>query len=81
MLELYQRVALSHEIPEHNLKKGDVVTLVDYVTHPSGGEDGYVLEVFNAVGKSIDVIAVPTCAVQPLTNDEILTVRSLAKAS
>jgi hypothetical protein len=81
MLELYQRVALSHEIPEHNLKKGDVVTLVDYVTHPSGGEDGYVLEVFNAVGKSIDVIAVPTSAVQPLRNDEILTVRSLAKAS
>jgi hypothetical protein len=81
MLELYQRVALSHEIPEHNLKKGDVVTLVDYVTHPSGGEDGYVLEFFKAVGKSIDVIAVPTSAVQPLRNDEILTVRSLAKAS
>jgi hypothetical protein len=81
MLELYQRVALSHELPEHNLKKGDVVTLVDYVTHPSGGENGYVLEVFNAVGESIDVIAVPMSAVQPLRNDEILTVRSLAKAS
>jgi hypothetical protein len=63
------------------LKKGDVVTLVDYVTHPSGGENGYVLEVFNAVGESIDVIAVPMSAVQPLRNDEILTVRSLAKAS
>ena len=81
MLELYQRIALSHELPEHNLKKGDVVTLVDYVTHPSGGENGYVLEVFNAVGESIDVIAVPMSAVQPLRNDEILTVRSLAKAS
>jgi hypothetical protein len=81
MLELYQRVALSHELPEHNLKKGDVVTLVDYVTHPSGGENGYVLEVFNAVGESIDVIAVPMSDVQPLRNDEILTVRSLAKAS
>ena len=63
------------------MKKGDVVTLVDYVTHPSGGENGYVLEVFNAVGESIDVIAVPMSAVQPLRNDEILTVRSLAKAS
>lgn len=81
MLELYQRVALIHNLPEHNLKKGDVVTLVDYVTHPSGGENGYVLEVFNAVGESIDVIAVPISAVQPLRNDEILTVRSLAKAS
>ncbi|MGB7439791.1 MAG: DUF4926 domain-containing protein [Coleofasciculaceae cyanobacterium] len=81
MLELYQRVVLVHDLPEHNLKKGDVVTLVDYVTHPSGGENGYVLEVFNAVGESIDVIAVPMSAVQPLRNDEILTVRSLAKAS
>ena len=81
MLELYQRVALGHDLPEHNLRKGDVVTLVDYVTHPSGGENGYVLEVFNAVGESIDIIAVPMSAVQPLRNDEILTVRSLAKAS
>ena len=80
MLELYQWVVLVHDIPEHNLKKGDVVTLVDYVTHPSGGENGYVLEVFNAVGESIDVIAVSMSAVQPLRNDEILTVRSLAKA-
>ena len=44
-------------------------------------ETGYVLEVFNAVGESIDVIVVPMSAVQPLRNDEILTVRSLAKAS
>ncbi|NEQ68084.1 MAG: DUF4926 domain-containing protein [Symploca sp. SIO2D2] len=81
MLELYQRVTLIHDLPEYNLKTGDVVTLVDYVTHPSGGENGYVLEVFNAIGESIDVIAVPMSAVQPLRNDEILTVRSLAKAS
>ena len=57
------------------------MTLVDYVTHPSGGENGYILEVFNAVGESIDVIAVPISAVQPLINDDILSVRSLAKAS
>ncbi|NET55681.1 MAG: DUF4926 domain-containing protein [Symploca sp. SIO2E6] len=81
MLELYQRVTLIHDLPEYNLKKGDVVTLMDYVAHPSGGENGYVVEVFNAVGESIDVIAVPMSAVQSLRNDEILSVRSLAKAS
>lgn len=81
MLKLYQRVVLSRNFPEHNLKKGDVVTLIDYVPHPSGGEDGYILEVFNAVGESIDVITVPMSAVQPLNKDEILTVRSLAEAS
>lgn len=76
-LELYQRVVLRYDQPEHNLKSGDVVTLVDYVPHPGGGEDGYVLEVFNAIGESIAVIAVPTSAVSPLRADEILSVRAL----
>lgn len=81
MLELYQRVVLSRNLPEHRLFAGDVLTLIDYVPHPSGGEDGYILEVFNAVGESINVIAVPMGAVQALKNNEILTVRSLAEAS
>ncbi|NEQ64546.1 MAG: DUF4926 domain-containing protein [Symploca sp. SIO2D2] len=78
MLELYQRVVLSCDFPDYNLEKGDVVVLIDYVPHPSGGEDGYILEVFNAVGESINVVAVPMSAVQPLNKDEIFSVRSLA---
>jgi hypothetical protein len=39
-----------------------------------------VLEVFNAVGESIAVIAVPISVVEALRADEILTVRSLAQA-
>jgi hypothetical protein len=76
-LELYQRVALLHDLPEHGLKKGDVATLVDYAPHPGEGEDGYVLEVFNAVGESIAVIAVPMSSVNTLRADEILSVRAL----
>ncbi len=78
-LELYQSVALRRDLPEHNLKKGDVATLIDRVPHPSGGEDGYILEVFNAVGESIAVVAVPSWDVELLRADEIFTVRSLAK--
>jgi hypothetical protein len=59
-LELYQSVALRRDLPEHNLKKGDVATLIDRVPHPSGGEDGYILEVFNAVGESIKIISCST---------------------
>jgi hypothetical protein len=40
-----------------------------------------VLEVFNAVGESIAVVAVPVSAVEALRADKILTVRSLAQAS
>jgi hypothetical protein len=77
-LELYQRVALRRDLQEHHLKKGDVATLIDHVPHPNGGEDGYILEVFNALGESIAVVAVPISDVEPLRADEVLTVRSLA---
>ena len=79
-LELYQEVALTRDLPEHQLKAGDIATLVDFVPHPSGGEDGCVLEVFNAVSESIAVVAVPISVVEALRADEILTVRSLAQA-
>lgn len=54
--------------------------MVDFVPHPSGGEEGCLLEVFNAVGESLAVIAVPISTVEVLRPDEILTVRSLATA-
>jgi hypothetical protein len=76
-LELYQQVALCRDLPEHQLRKGDLVTLIDRVPHPAGGENGYILEVFNAIGESIAVITVPQSAVEPLRSHEILTVRSL----
>ncbi len=80
-LNLYCEVALTRNLPEHDLQAGDIATLVDFVPHPSGGEEGCVLEVFNAVGESLVVIAVPISAVAALRADEIFTVRSLAKAS
>ncbi|MBE9014593.1 DUF4926 domain-containing protein [Chroococcidiopsis sp. CCALA 051] len=79
--EFYQRVALTRDLSEHQLKIGDVATLIDFVPHPSSGEDGCVLEVFSATGESIAVVIVPKSDLKPLKNDEILTVRSLAEAS
>lgn len=79
-LPLYQRVALKRDVSEHNLRKGDVAVLVDYVAHPEGGEQGCVLEVFNALGESIAVVAVPESAIDSLRADEVLAVRPLAKA-
>lgn len=77
-LELYQEVALNCDLPEYKLKAGDVAILVDFVSHPNGGEQGCVLEVFNAVGDSLTVIAVPISTLEVLRPDEILTVRTLA---
>lgn len=75
-LELYTEVALTQDLPRYSLKVGDVATLVDFVRHPSSGEDGCVLEVFNAVGESIAIVSVPVSAVKSLQSTDILQVRS-----
>lgn len=79
-LPLYEQVALRVDLPKHNLRAGDVGRLVDYVPHPTGGEEGCLLEIFNALGQSIAVVAVPASAIEPLRADEILSVRPLAQA-
>jgi hypothetical protein len=76
--ELYERVALCRDVNGHFLRKGDVAVLIDRVPHPSCGEPGVVLEVFNAVGESISVVAVKESEIEALRADEVLSVRSLA---
>lgn len=77
--ELFEEVVLTKDIPEKRLKRGDVATVVEH--HPiSDGEDGYSLEIFNALGDTIAVITVPESAFEPLTEDEIFSVRAVAAA-
>jgi hypothetical protein len=78
MLNLYQRAAVNRDFPESHLKAGDVAWLTDYVALPEGGEDGCVLEIYNALGESIAVAVVPVSAVEPLRADQVLSVRDLA---
>ena len=80
-LPLYERVALQRDFPEHDLKQGDVAVLLDYVPHPGGGEEGCVLEVFNALGDSITVVTVRESEIESLQANEVLAIRRLAKAS
>ncbi len=59
------------------MSHGDIATIVEH--HPvADSEDGYSLEVYNAIGDTIVVIAVSEQAIEPLTENEILSVRSLA---
>lgn len=80
--QLYKQVALAQDIPEDGLRKGDVATVVDHHKHPEpGGEDGYSIEVFNAVGDTIVVTVVPESAIEALRDDQVLSVRFLAKTA
>ena len=76
-LELYQEIALTRNLPENQLKQGDIASLIDFVPHPNDGETGCVLEIFNAIGESIKVVTVPISAIKPLTGNDILTTRQL----
>ncbi len=78
-IELYEQVALKQDLTEDGLKKGDVATLLDYVPHPQNGEEGCILEVFNAIGESIAIVVVPVSIIEPLQAGEILSVRTLTE--
>lgn len=80
-LELYQEIALNRDFLEYNLYRGDIATLIDYVPHPLGGEEGAVLEIFNALGESISVVTVPVSSLDALKPSDILSIRRLAQAS
>ncbi|HEX8683449.1 MAG TPA: DUF4926 domain-containing protein [Ardenticatenaceae bacterium] len=76
---LFQQVALTWDVVEHGLKRGDLATIVEH--HPTEDrEDGYSLEVFDALGETIAVITLPASALQPLSANDILHVRSFTAA-
>jgi hypothetical protein len=54
--ELYSQIALAEDIPEHSLKRGDVARVVEKIPPESSDPTSYVLEVFNALGESMDFI-------------------------
>ena len=73
----FEQVALAKDIPDKKLRRGDLATIVD--VHPkNGGEVGYSIEIFNALGDTIVVTVVPESLLENLNADEILHVRSLA---
>ena len=79
LIKRYARVSLRRELPSHHLERGDVATVVDFAPVPETGDEGCVLEVYNAVGELIGTVTVSEVDVQPLQDNEILCVRKLTK--
>ena len=75
-LELYKDAALACDLPQHRLRRGDIVKLVDHHVAPDNTE-GYSIEVFNAVGDTIAVTSVPAAALETLREDEVFSARTL----
>lgn len=78
--ELFSKVALRQDFPRHNLRTGDIATVVEH--HPvAKGEAGYSLEVFNTAGETIAVFAVGESQISALDSKGVLHVRQMEKAS
>jgi hypothetical protein len=75
-VELYKEAVLTCDLPEHRLISGDLVKVMDHHVARDGTE-GYSIEVFNAVGDTIAVTAVPATALEPLREDFVLCARAL----
>jgi hypothetical protein len=79
-LELYQHAVIACDLPDLGLRQGDLVTVVDEL-RAKDGSLGYAVEVFNAVGETLDVHMLPATALEPARTDEILCVRRLPLAA
>lgn len=71
MIKEYEQVVLTEDLPEHNLKAGDLGTVV--MIH--GDHAGYELEIFSADGRTLDVVTVEASQVRPVRRDDVLHVR------
>lgn len=74
---LHTDVALARDLPEHRLRRGDLVRLVEHHVAPDG-EEGYSAEVLGAKGKTLAVIGIEAKALEALRDDEVLSARALA---
>ena len=73
-LNLHTRVALTVDLPEVQLRAGDVGVVV--MVH--GEHEGYELEIFSADGHTLDVVTVEAEHVRPVNRRDVLHVRALS---
>ena len=75
--DLFNEVAVDRDVPDEGLRCGDVATVVDYFAF-ANGEEGYALEVFNALGQTLKVVVVPRSALKPLSEADVWSVRAIS---
>src|SRR4051812_410035 len=66
-IELFKKAVLARDFAEHGLVEGDLATVVEFATSKSG-EAGYILEVFNTRGETINVISVHESDLRPCSD-------------
>ena len=79
--ELYTCVVVTLDLPQEDVRRGDIATIVEYLPHPNGGEDGAILEIFDTLGNSLGVVTVPVSAITSLTHGMVPTARPTTRSA
>lgn len=74
--KLYQEVVLSKSLPQYDLQKGDLATIVEIIN--KAGKRGYCLEIFDSSGHTLKVIIVDESDISDIT-PSIVNYRQLQK--
>jgi hypothetical protein len=71
MMEEHTQVVLTTDLPEYDLKAGDVGVVV----HVYADGEAYELEIFTLDGHTLDVVTVKAAQVRPASRRDVLHVR------
>ena len=74
MIKELDSVVLKHDLPDADLKAGDLGAVVQLYE----GADAYEVEFVRADGRTVAVVTLTPADVRPMLDDEILHVRRLA---
>ncbi|MDX1958377.1 MAG: hypothetical protein SFU98_07375 [Leptospiraceae bacterium] len=80
-IELYKEAIVRTDQKKSELKKGDLVTTIDYVKKSSKFPAFYTVEVFNFNGKTIGIYHILESDLEPIPDNAIVSIRKLKKAS
>jgi hypothetical protein len=71
MIKEHEQVVLTADLPEYDLKAGDVGVVV----HIYSDGEAYELEIFALDGRTLDVVTVEAAQVRPVSRRDVLHVR------
>lgn len=69
---LFSQVALAKDLPEYQLERGEVGTIVEYFPMPEGQEDGYSIEGFDVPNVTVEVAASQIVPVGEWEREELI---------
>lgn len=76
--ELFTQAALAEDLPDFQLRKGDLVTIVEYLPANAQHKEGYVVEIFDVLGKTLYVMSLHPTQLQTLKPNAIPAMREVA---